>query len=51
MNIPFIYLDLAIGGNSTKATFWDLMLSKIRRDYQCGKVKIVRIDGLNKRGG
>ena len=31
MNLPFVYLGLSIGGNPSKAEFWDPVITKVKK--------------------
>jgi len=39
MNIPFIYLGLPIGGTSSKASFWDPVITKVMKRLSIWKGK------------
>jgi len=45
MVTPFKYLGLPVGGNPTQTTFWELVLSKIRKTLSVWKGKNLSFTG------
>jgi len=45
MDIPFTYLDLHIGGNPSRCSFWELVISKIRKKHSIWKGRNLSFTG------